>query len=152
MIGINSPKYHDRPGDGVIATTPRAANMMRFLGSGESRGAVSMTRDEFAAVKRMYGYAPESGNGPVREFMQAGADRNALRRAEADGLRLVAWLARYVPSGEDPLKTLIQVASDAGFDVDPEDFDWATADGCPACGEADCDGGCGSPDADGGGA
>ena len=58
-------------------------------------------------------------------FMQAGADRNAFRHAEADGLRIVAWLARRVPAGEDPLKTVIQMAVDAGFDVDPEDVSYA---------------------------
>lgn len=58
-------------------------------------------------------------------LMQAGADRNAIRHATHDGLRLLAWIAKFVPPGEDPLKTLVQLASDAGFDVDPEDTSWA---------------------------
>lgn len=60
-----------------------------------------------------------------RTFMQAGADRNMARHAESDGVRLMAWLAKFVPAGEDPLKTLIQLASDAGLDVAPEDNEWA---------------------------
>lgn len=60
-----------------------------------------------------------------RQFMQAGADRNAIRHAESDGLRLLAWLAQYVPAGEDPLKSLVQIAIDAGWDVDPSDVGWA---------------------------
>jgi hypothetical protein len=60
-----------------------------------------------------------------RAFMQAGADRNCVRAAKADGLRLMAWLARFIPAGEDPLKTLIQLASDSGFDIEPEDLAWA---------------------------
>lgn len=63
--------------------------------------------------------------GDPQIFMQAGADRNALRFAEADGLRLLAWLAAHVAPGEDPLKTLVQLAGDAGWDVDPEDVEWA---------------------------
>ena len=59
------------------------------------------------------------------EFYQAGADRNMIRHAEHDGLRLIAWLAKYVPEGEDPLKTLIQLAVDAGYDVDPQDVSYA---------------------------
>lgn len=59
--------------------------------------------------------------------MQAGADRNALRQAACDGMRLLAWLAKYVPPGEDPLKTLVQVTARAGFDVSPADIDWADA-------------------------
>jgi hypothetical protein len=58
-------------------------------------------------------------------MMQAGADRNATRHAEADGLRLLAWLAKFVPVGEDPLKTLVQAAADAGWDVDASDIAWA---------------------------
>ncbi len=63
-----------------------------------------------------------------RPLMQAGADRNMARYAEHDGLRLVAWLARHVPEGGDPLKTLIQLAVDAGWDVPPEDIAWAEGD------------------------
>jgi hypothetical protein len=57
-------------------------------------------------------------------FYQAGADRNAIRHAQVDGLRLLAWFARFVPAGEDPIKTLIQLALDAGWDVDPADVTW----------------------------
>ncbi len=62
-------------------------------------------------------------------LMQAGADRNAVRYAEVDGLRMIAWLARYVEPGKDPLQTLVQLAVEAGLDVDPEDVEWAEEDG-----------------------
>jgi hypothetical protein len=58
-------------------------------------------------------------------LMQAGADINAFRHASADGLRVVAWLARFLETNEDPLKLVVQLASEAGYDVDPEDFAWA---------------------------
>ena len=58
-------------------------------------------------------------------FMQAGADRNVARHAEHDGLRLIAWLAKFVPGGEDPLKTLVQLAAEVGWDVDAQDIAWA---------------------------
>lgn len=61
-------------------------------------------------------------------LMQAGAARNATRHAEADGLRLLAWIAKYVPPGGDPLKTLVQFAVDSGIAVSPEDFHWAETD------------------------
>lgn len=60
-----------------------------------------------------------------QRFMQAGADVNLVRHAESDGFRLVAWLAKYVEAGQDPLKTLIQMAIDSGFDVAPEDVEYA---------------------------
>lgn len=61
-------------------------------------------------------------------FMQAGADVNALRHAEADGLRLLAWLARHLQTGDDPVQVLVQMAIDAGWDVDPSDVTWAQGD------------------------
>ena len=48
-------------------------------------------------------------------YLQAGADLNMSRRAREDGLRLIAWLARYVEPGEDPLKALIQAAAEVGW-------------------------------------
>jgi hypothetical protein len=61
-----------------------------------------------------------------RKFMQVGADRNAMRFARQDGLRIMAWLAKHMMPGADPLKTLVQMASDAGWgDVDPDDLTWA---------------------------
>jgi hypothetical protein len=58
-------------------------------------------------------------------LLQAGADRNALRAAESDGLRLLAWFAKFVPAGEDPLAHLIQITSEAGLDIAYEDVTWA---------------------------
>lgn len=61
-----------------------------------------------------------------REFMQAGAERNAFRCVEADGQRLLAWISKYVAAGQDPLLVLVQMAVAAGYDVDPNDVEWAT--------------------------
>jgi hypothetical protein len=69
----------------------------------------------------------ERWEDPV-EMLQAGADRNMIRHAAHDGLRLIAWLAQHVPSGEDPLKTLIQAVIQAGWDVHPGDIAYAEAD------------------------
>lgn len=60
-----------------------------------------------------------------RDFMQAGANINLMRRAEVDGLRLVAWLAKFTEPGADPLKAVVQLAYEADWDVDPQDVDWA---------------------------
>lgn len=74
------------------------------------------------AVKRHDGWEDP------RALLQAGADRNTIRHAEADGLRIVAWLAKYIPTGEDPLKHVVQFATECGLDVDPEDVEWANDD------------------------
>ncbi len=60
-----------------------------------------------------------------QDMLQSGADRNLARFAAQDGLRIIAWLARHVEPGEDPLKTVIQMAVDSGWDVNPADVDYA---------------------------
>lgn len=154
---------------GTTITTPKSRLSMQLLGVGVVAGSVALTRDEFGAINKLYGFKPEKPNkkppppkAPNREdfdtqwkyedalkkheaalkahanwqdpmpLMQAGANRNALRHAESDGLRLLAWLARFVPEGEDPLKTLVQAALDAGWDVNPDDVEWAEAEAADA--------------------
>jgi hypothetical protein len=137
---------------------------MDLLGSGCTMRSVTLSTDEFRAVKKMYGFTPEelreNPPAPVRpeknasetpyefekrlqdyqrelkahsswdskkelQFRQSGADLNAMRHAEADGLRLLAWISPFVPQGEDPLKTLIQMAASWGLDVDSRDISFA---------------------------
>lgn len=66
----------------------------------------------------------EKWEDPQR-FMQAGAERNVIRAANSDGLRIVAWLAQYLKSGDDPMKLVVQLVTNAGWDVDPEDYEWS---------------------------
>ena len=146
-------------GSGV--TTPSAATMITLLGASLQHEGNLLSRSEYQALSKVYGFSVEKpGTRPPKPvqapykgktsfdrqdedkeyarqvanwerwqdpqaMMQAGADRNLARRAQHDGFRLVAWIAKYVEPGEDPLKTLIQMASDAGFDVDPADYDYA---------------------------
>lgn len=60
-----------------------------------------------------------------RGFHQVGADRNMIRHAQCDGLRIVAWLSRYVEPGDDPLRSLVGLLSGAGIDIEPSDVAWA---------------------------
>lgn len=57
----------------------------------------------------------------VRAFQQAGADRNLLRHAEVDGLRMVAFIANFIEeAGGDPVRLLVELCSEAGFDTSLE--------------------------------
>jgi len=75
----------------------------------------------------------ESWEDP-RAFFEAGATRNMFRHASHDGLRIMAWLAKFVEAGSDPLKTVVRMAIDSGCDVDPSDVTWAMQDD-DECGE-----------------
>jgi len=111
------PQCHGR---GIFVTTPATGRMIGLLGSGYTQEGVTLSKSEFRAIRKLYDVKPEDN-----EFTQAGTDRNVMRHAEFDGLRMVAWLAQYVEPGQDPLRTLVQLAVEAGIDVTPEDVDWA---------------------------
>jgi hypothetical protein len=95
--------------------------MIGLLGAGFTNEYVILSKSEFRAIQKLYDVKPEDN-----VFVQAGTDRNVMRHAEFDGLRMMAWLAQYVEPGQDPLRTLVQLAIEAGIDVMPEDVDWAT--------------------------
>jgi len=105
--------------DPMTHTTPRASELCRLLGC-VSHGSVQVSNDEFAAIRRLYNSKGETGN----ELLGAIDVRDLMRAAEHDGLRILAWLAKHVKPGTDPLKDVIIMASE-GYDVPPEDYYWA---------------------------
>lgn len=109
-------------------TTPHAAEVMQLLGGKLRSASVTISTDEYNALCRLYGFQSErSGANAAAAMMQAGADRNLMRHAEADGVRIVAWLAKAMrgTSGVDPLREVVRLAIDAEWDVDPADVEWA---------------------------
>lgn len=120
-----------RPGYGTQLagiTTPRAAHMIALLGGGARSKGVLLTKTELEHVKRLYGFKNEDLSTNEGKLMHAGMTRNAFRHLEGDGARMLAWFARYVPAGADPLKHLVQIVSEAGLDVEGEDVEWAYAE------------------------
>lgn len=132
----------NRPGKFSHTTTPAASNLIELMGGGELRESVALSNDEMRQLRKLYAFAErpkldknledmdykDHNDKKVNRFMQAGDNVSLLRFAETDGLRLLAWLAKYVEPGADPLKTLIQLAIDAGFDVSPDDISWANSE------------------------
>lgn len=62
----------------------------------------------------------------LERLLRAGAYRNVYRAVERDGLRLMAVLARFLESGEDPVKLVLTLLHDAGYDV--TDIGWLDLD------------------------
>jgi hypothetical protein len=110
-------------------STPHAASMISLLGSGGYSGGVEVTADELAAIQKMYEVPVTDSNRPGEELLRSGEVRHDLRRAQADGLRMVAWIARFVEPGEDPVKALVHLAVQAGWDVSAEDAAWSESEG-----------------------
>lgn len=106
----------------MVGITPRSSEVLSFAG-GVRLGGVTLTKTQFKSLVELYEVEPEQDT-----LLQSGVDRNVLRHASHDGLRLLAWLAEYVPKGTDPLKFLVQLTVDVGLDVDHSDAEWAVGD------------------------
>lgn len=134
-----------RTNSSVHITTPRNSEVLGLLGGGLVHEGLALTNDETRHLRQLYGFHEPEKPQPtdeepsyrgrdksqkVADFHQAGADRNLIRHAQLDGLRIIAWLAKYVDKGEDPLAYLVGVMADSGMDVDVEDVIWVhgTAD------------------------
>ncbi len=111
--------YVEPPGQKPPAPVPPVKPTARFESSKDAY-AYERTVEEYKRAKDGW----DRWSDP-RKFMQAGADLSAMRFASSDGLRMLAWIARFIEPGADPVKTLIQLATDAGWDIDPDDVRWA---------------------------
>jgi len=105
---------------GCTLTTPKAEELISLLGAGASHKGCIFTRDEFRSLQKVYEITDEED-----PLMHAGATSNLFKHATDDGIRMVAWLSKYLPAGQDPLRTLIEMAIELGFEVDPEDVKYA---------------------------
>lgn len=65
----------------------------------------------------------------ISRFIVAGSERNLFRVVQEDGLRVMAFLSKFLEQGQDPVKLLVQIMDGAGFDVE-DHVEWA-------CGEHD---------------
>lgn len=115
---LSSDILASRPGGHTRTTsTPSANSLIQLLG-GKSFGGVTYTTDEINAIRRLYGYTREPN-----EFVQTGSDISMLRHAQIDGARMLAVFARFVEPGDDPVKEMLRVLCDAGFDIS-DDANW----------------------------
>jgi|APSaa5957512622_1039677.scaffolds.fasta_scaffold164042_1 hypothetical protein len=51
-------------------------------------------------------------------WMMAGSQVNMFKHVKCDGLRAMAYLAKFLEKGEDPVKLIANMAIDAGFDAE----------------------------------
>lgn len=112
---------------GALITIPAAMLAHSFLGNTTlTPGGCCLTQTELERLRKLYKFEQLSqGDYGANALLRAGDTVNILRHAEADGMRLVAWISKLCEGSEDPLKVLVRMAVEAGFDVDAQDVDWA---------------------------
>lgn len=102
-----------RTSTGQITTTPSSATLVDLLG-GYQASSVTLTNDEMRHLRKFYGFVDDKTQNPL---IQAGNNRNVIRHAEIDGLRLIAYLSQYLEPGDDPVEVLSCRLSECGYDV-----------------------------------
>ena len=121
------------------ACTPTDATVLELLG-GVSWNGINYTKSQMQAFEKIYGPLDHNEmnqrlrpdfTGPLKQneesaaaLLEAGARRNIFRAVESDGLRCMGALSKHLQQGEDPVKFLIRLMSDAGYDVG-DDIEWA---------------------------
>ena len=125
VTGMRQHERGPRCRSGRAASTPMAAEAIDLLGPGAVDHGVAISRDEFAEIGALYG---AGSDGVAHPLAPEGGDRNLLRQARHDGLRILAWVARFVPPGTDPLATVVQAFVDAKFEVPQGEAEWACGD------------------------
>jgi len=127
----NRPRIPEDPGGSMVSD--RMTGVTIALTGGLTKGPVAFSRDQLKHMYKMYKFDPPGQLGPpdpydpgsFEKMAEAAAFRNMTRHAEADGLRIVAFLARFCGPGEGPLSIIKQGLVELGYDVqlDEEDFE-----------------------------
>ena len=98
---------------GSVATTKTAATMIELLG-GYRREGNAFTNEEIKALEKYYKLDKPTDN----PLDQAGKMLSLFRLIDKDGMRVMAYLAKYLEEeNEDPIKFLQSILVDAGLDV-----------------------------------
>lgn len=89
-----------------------------------------LEEEEEERAKNSWGYSSKRpvplkpfSEKDVRAMHQAGSDRNLFRHVRNDGLRVMAFLSKFLDRGEDPVELLEGLMSEAGFDCMLSDWE-----------------------------
>lgn len=103
----------------IDVSTPTAATSVKLLGGRRSEG-VCFSQDEVDSLCNLY----EVDLAALSNILiDAGMWRDVVRSTQHDGMRVMAVLARFLEPKQDPVKLILQLMAEAGYDVD--DHDWA---------------------------
>lgn len=94
-------------------------------------GSVGVSPEQLGALAHAYDFDLGADQDcAAAELMLAGSVRNLFRHAETDGMRVMALMAQWLKKGQDPVKLLVFLASQAGLSVGPELAEWSR-ETCP---------------------
>lgn len=101
--------------NGTVMATKNDCAMFELFGGNSYRG-VAFTKSQMEDLWKYYGF--DGRFNSKSDLENDGAVRNLFRHIESDGLRLMAFLSKYLEREEDPVQMIAMALSDAGFDID----------------------------------
>lgn len=113
-IGVLYKPEKEGP-DGDLVVSPDDRAIVHIFG-GTRRGSVLLSPDQMKALRTWLGFRGVS-HEEDNLFSIAADDLSVMRFAERHGLRMVAYIAKHLQCGEDPVSVLNQLMVDAGWDV-----------------------------------
>lgn len=86
-----------------------------YLFGGESFEGVTFSKTQIKQFQKLYPSAEkEVLSNPLNDAIDL---RDLFRYVKRDGLRVMGILAKFCEAGEDPVKILVQILIEQGFDV-----------------------------------
>jgi len=114
-----APLWDESEFGSSVTVCPSDKAMLKLLGGCMSHHGVRITSDQYnqickwADINNRFDDEDES-----KKLLEADAVRCAFTEAEAQGSRMVAFVAKFLEKGEDPVQWLSGLLYDAGYDVE----------------------------------
>jgi len=101
---------------GDFAATPRSAEEIKREGAGFVHGGVAFSEDQFRELWEAY--------LPDGDPLCPGDAGLFARNVAIDGLRVMAFLSRFLKPEDDPVRVAVELAESSGSDASEEDEGW----------------------------
>lgn len=100
-----------------ISSDPVSREMILSDFAGATCNGVVLSRDQLKWLGNLYPITNPTNTGSCVQFHSAIDTRDLLRLVQRDGLRVMAVLAKFCDAGADPVKVLVQLLWNQGYDV-----------------------------------
>lgn len=104
--------------EGGYTVCPSDHALLLLLGGFQSHSGVNFTHDQYNAICQWAGITKDfNEDDPAKVLWKADATRCVMTEAESQGSRVIAYIAKFLEPGEDPVRWLHGLMMDAGYDV-----------------------------------
>jgi hypothetical protein len=112
-------------------TRPRQSVLWKKVGSSTARLSSGWKKPGVNLLSTSNDICPTCSHSMKKECgssSKPGVSGTSEGKPPRTALRVMAFLAKFLSPGEDPVKTVAGLMATAGWDVDPEVMDWVDSD------------------------